>query len=274
MVVDALIGAATPARMTLARRAIAALPALLSRSPVAQATTQFTLSTLGRVGTHRLVMSMAMGAAAAVIVPIAAANLGPPDATPPATLLAIPAVLMTSLLLGLRIAYAIPAELAAAWTFRAAAGQSWSEHRRAARRLMIVLGVWVPIAATLPMYVALWGPGVAALHALVGVALGVLIADALLIDFDGVPCSMPFEPGRAQLESRWPWYLAGMNVAMIAIPAYEAELMRMSMPAGLLMVAAVLAGSAAIVRKWSAMRRPEPVTQDSPGPAPFGVLLR
>ena len=274
MVIDALIGAATPARMTLARRALAAVPALMSRSPVAQATSQFTLSTLGRVGTHRLVMSMAMGAAAAIIVPIVAANLGTPASTPPATLLAIPAVLMTFLLIGLRIAYAIPAELGAAWMFRAAAGQAWPEHRQAARRLMILLGVWVPAAATVPLYFAVWGAAIAALHAIVCLALGVLIADALLIDFDGVPCSVPFEPGHAQLESRWPWYLAGMNVAMIAIPAYEAELLRMAMPSGLIVLAVVLAVNIAIVRKWSAMRRPEPVTQESPGPASFDILLR
>jgi hypothetical protein len=95
-----------------------------------------------------------------------------------------------------------------------------------------------------------------------------------LIDFDGVPCSAPFEPGRAQLESRWPWYLAGMNIAMIGIPINEAELLIMGRPLGLLVIAAVFAVNTAIVRRWSDYRRPEPVTQESPGPASFSVLLR
>jgi len=274
LIVDALIGVAAPARRSLPGRGVAAIPALLSASPVAQATLQFTMTTIGRVGVHRLVMSMAVGAAMAIIVPLAAANLGPAGVSPAASVLAIPIVLMTAVLIGLRITYAMPAELGAAWLFRAAAGQEWAEHRIAARRLMLVAGVLLPIAITVPVFGSDWGVGTALLHSLVCAALGALITEGLLIDFDGVPCSAPFEPGRAQLESRWPWYLAGMNIAMLGIPINEAELLITGRPLGLLVIAGVFAVNTAIVRRWSEYRRPEPVTQESPGPASFRVLLR
>ncbi len=274
LIIDALVGAAAPARLTLPRRAAGAVPALLSASPVAQATVQFTLSTIGRVGVHRLVMSMAVGAAMAVVVPLAATSLSPLDDGPAATGLAIPIVLMTAILVGLRISYAMPAELGAAWLFRASAGRDWHQHRIAARRLMLAAGVALPTALTIPVFGADWGIGVALLHALVCVTLGVLIVEGLLIDFDGVPCSSPFEPGQARLESRWPWYLAGMSIAMIGIPLNEAELLITGRPLGLLILAAVFAINAVIVRRWSDYRRPDPVTQESPGPASFSVLLR
>ena len=112
------------------------------------------------------------------------------------------------------------------------------------------------------------------MHALVCLTLGALITEALLVDFDGVPCSSPFEPGRARLESRWPWYLAGVIVAMIGVPLNEAELLITGRPSGLLMLAVAFAVSTVIVRRWSAYRRPAPITQESPGPASFSVLLR
>ena len=269
----AVVGTAARARQSLPTRLAAHLPRLLSRDPVSRATIQFTMTTIGRAGLHRLVIAMAVGAAFAFIVPIVGANLGVRPPRPTMGLLAMPIVLMVFVLIGLRIALALPADLAANWLFRTSAGAMRREHRRGTRRFLWFAGIGVPLLVTLPVIGALWGPLVMILHAIVCASVGVLVVEIAIRRFEGVPCTIPFEPGKAKLQARWPMYFIGLINVTVTVPGIEAQLLRMGSIPGPLILGALMLMAAAAVSYWSSV---QPVVDESgmePEPERVGLVL-
>lgn len=256
LVASAMIGT-PPQRVSLTKVFAARLASLVAWTPVGRATAQFTLATLGRVGTPRLLIAGAVGTAVALCLPIVASYIGAGlPARPTGALLAVPVVLMSFVLTALRVTFSLPSELAAAWMFDATAGRDWAAHRRATRHLMWALGVAPPILLTLPVYWQTWGAGVALAHAGFCTAVGVLVTEALMAGLDGVPGTRAYVPGRAKLQSRWPWYLFGASTVMVSFPGNEAYFLQH--PYGLLGYAALLLWTALITRLVIERRLPAP----------------
>ena len=91
-VMAAVEGTVARQRRTLTTRLAAFVAVLLTRDPVSRATIQFVMSTVGRVGMHRLVLAMAVGVALAFVMPIVGSSLGTMPRRPTMSLLALPVV--------------------------------------------------------------------------------------------------------------------------------------------------------------------------------------
>ena len=248
---------------------------LLTRDPVSRATIQFAMTTMGRVGLHRLVLAMAIGVALACIVPIVGATLTIRSAHPNmGLLLAVPIVLMVFVLMGLRIALALPADLAANWMFRTSAGAMRREHRRGTRRFLWFAGIGLPLLVSLPPLGALWEARDLVLHAIVCIAIGVLVVEIAIRRFDGVPCTIPFEPGRAKLQARWPLYLIGLINVTLTVPAIEAEFLQENVILGPLIISALMLLAAAAVSYWSSIQPAENESGMEPEPERVGLMLQ
>jgi hypothetical protein len=127
-------------------------------------------------------------------------------------LLAVPLILVYWVGIGLRAAFFVPSELAAAWSFRCNAPMGstlfWSAVRASA------IGVLLPLALVCDAPLAfLVGVRAAAWHALLSAALAIVVAETIALTVDFVPFTRPYEPGHARLKTRWPLYLIGMYLA-------------------------------------------------------------
>jgi len=256
LIVSAMIGA-PPQRLSLTKLLAARLTSLVAWTPVGRATAQFTLATLGRVGTPRLLVSGAVGTAVALCLPIVASYIGAGlPARPTGPLLAVPIIVMSFVLTAMRVTFSLPAELPSAWMFDATAGRDWAAHRRATRHLLWAIGVAPPILLTLPLYWQAWGAGVAIAHAGFCIAVGALVTEGLMAGLDGVPGTRAYVPGRAKLQSRWPWYVFAAGNVMVSFPGNEAYFLRY--PYGLLGYTALLLWIALIARLVVERRLPAP----------------
>jgi hypothetical protein len=252
VVQDALVGAPVAARLGPVRRFAALVPRLLARDHITRATLQFGMATIGRMTLHRLVIAIALGIGAAFVVPVVSVNLNSDLPLPTPGMLSVSTLLMFCLLVALRVAVALPAELDAAWIF-AMAGETGSlRHRIAARRLLWITGVVPPTLLAFTIFWIVWGPNVAWPHALLSLAVGAVLVELLLAGLKGVPCAEPYMPGGARLQSRWPWYLLLLVSLNIYVPQAEAMLLRGS--SGTWILAGVLALDALIVRLWADRR--------------------
>jgi hypothetical protein len=242
----ALVGAAVAATRGPVRRLIALVPSLLARHHVARAGLQFVMATIGRTTLHRLVIAMALGIGTAFIVPVVSVNLGAPASYPTPGLLSVSTLLMLFLLVALRVAVALPAELSGTWLFAISGDESSRWYRIAVRRFFWAAGVVPPTMTSLVAFWIVWGPAVAWQHALLSVGVGIVLVEILVAGLSGVPCGRAYAPGGARLRSRWPWYLLLLVTLNIYIPQAEARLLRG--PSGVPILAAVLVALALAVR--------------------------
>lgn len=238
----------------------------VSRRPVARASTQFFFASLARVGRHRLALAVGAGVALALGAPVLVRwlpHLAAPPATPPIELLALPFEVMVFLLLGLRVAAALPADPAAGWLVGSVDPPA-PPMRSGLWRAMFALGV-VPITLlALPLYWQPWGWRLAVGHALVCLALGGLVTEVLLWRFKGLPCSRFWRPEHANLRMWWPAYLAGFLVITGGLPALERQSLGSPAALAALLGGLVLMGIA--VRLDHTFRRPpRPADTDEPG---------
>jgi hypothetical protein len=235
---------------------------VLSRQPAARASSQFLLAALGRVDGQRFVLALALGAAVAWTLPTVIHWLtllhDPPD-RPDGGLLQIPYAVMICVLLGLRVAAALPASLPAGWMLTLTDGPPGT-HRRVLRRTMIGLGVLPGLVVLLPVYWQLWGVGLAVTHAALVIGVGLLLVNLLLWGFDGMPCGSAWTPVNARLRLLWPVYLLAFGV--------YTQLWRFSVPLAhrpatiILLVVVLLAGVAGLLNYFG-RRSVEPARYDT-----------
>ncbi len=248
------------------RRAAAWVVTCLSRASVTRASVQFFVASLARSSRHRFIVAASIGLSVAAGIPVLFRwwpELATPSDAPPIALLALPLQTMVFLLVGLRIAAALPADLGAGWAI-ACIGPPTPPLRAGTSRTMFAAGV-VPITAVMaPIYWRAWGAPVALTHVIVCLALGAALTEALLWGFDALPCSQPWRSEHANLRIWWPAYLFGFLLITGGLPALEQG--AFSSP---LASAALVAGLAAIgltLRVTHRRRRVEPPEDlDEPG---------
>jgi putative ABC transport system permease protein len=199
--------------------AISIATTITGRDPDVRAVAQFFLTTLSRHHRHRLVMSSALGIAAAWGLP-GWVSLA---ASPPAPTLGLLSWAVTTplfLLIGLRVAALIPGDLRAAWIFDSRP-PAWRQARHAVERTMFGMAVLPIVTVFVAAYWWMWGAQVALVHAVFSLAMGALVAQALLWRFDGVPCARPWNPASLGVSTSWPVYLAILLTITPALPGLE-----------------------------------------------------
>jgi len=112
---------------------------------------------------------------------------------PSSEFLSVPFILAHSIIVGIRFAFEMPADLRANWIFRYWLDPGQQDARPIARRILLLFSLpWLAPAAFLST-LFFWGWTAALLHAAILIACTILLVEALLIRFRKIPftCSYP-----------------------------------------------------------------------------------
>lgn len=190
----------------LFRRALVRLAnRLVVRKPIERATFYFVVATIFRSVRHRLYLATYLG------VGIALALLGLGEIfvhshrsaflaslrRPDEALLSVPLILSFFMLSGMRMIFALPAELAANWVFRTTEHDDHKDHLNGVRKAMTLLGIAPLFVVLFPFYAVLWGLGAALLETAFGVLLALVLVELLLLNFNKIPFTCSHAPAKA-----------------------------------------------------------------------------
>ena len=197
----------------------------LPRKPQARAIRQFTIRTLARSRTHRMLLALYGGVGLALVVsgllPLVFIRGFTGFAQPSVPVLSAPFVLMFLLLVGMRACFALPIEPKANWAIRIAepaARRPALNGVRDAMLLAVVLPVTVVAAA---IAAALWGSWPALVHGVVSLAMGLLLIEALLVALRKLPFTCTYFPGLARVRMLWWAYLTAFTTFSFSTPLVE-----------------------------------------------------
>jgi hypothetical protein len=113
--------------------------------------------------------------------------------TPSVEYLSVPFILAYCVIVGIRFAFEMPADLRANWIFRFWLDPNQQDARATARRVLLMFSLpWLAPAAFLSV-LFFWGWTAALLHAAVLIACSIVLVEAMLIRFRKIPftCSYP-----------------------------------------------------------------------------------
>jgi hypothetical protein len=203
----------------------AALMRRACRHPVARGVFEFTIKSLVRRRSHRLLMAIYVGIACALIasaiVPIAIRDGLSGFATPGVELLSAPLVLQFLSLIGMRVAIAIPIEPKANWLFRLYESPERAAAMDGVRAAMMAVGVAPGAILALVTAGTLWGPWPAIVHTGICTLMGVLLVELLMIRLAKLPFTCTYFPGSSRFGTLWPLYLSGFITYSYTIAAGE-----------------------------------------------------
>jgi hypothetical protein len=218
---------------------------------------------------HRLLMAAYVGVGLALVLGSAAVILRYSAGGRP-----VPAVLSVQLVLsffvvsGMRFAFTVPAELNANWLFQAAEPSETARCRAGVRRAMLALAIYPVLLGLLPAHVLLWGWRVAGAHLAYGLVLSALLVELLLLNFDKIPFTCTYLPGKANVKGFWPVYLAAYW--MYAHYMAKVEYRLLDRPASFALVLSAIAALTVLLR-WLRLRQLGPdfrfLFEDLPDPA-------
>jgi hypothetical protein len=144
-------------------------------------------------------------------------------------------------LVGLRLSAVYPAALGANWIFRLTETPGSTDYAagiRSAALRTIVLPLLLLLAIP---YGVFWGPGPAAVHLLLGLAVALLTVEWLFQGFPKIPFTCTYQPGKANLRVTWPKHAAVFFLYCGVLPTIAARVetrpVELVVAAGLLLVA-------------------------------------
>ncbi len=190
--------------------------------PLERAAFHFCLATLFRSRRQKLIVTGAVALAVALAaVRIAAVVSAEPAGGTNGSVLAIPLILSFCLLLGVRYAAAVPAELPANWLFQLNAPLAGRPLWRGCRKFVFIVGVLPPLAL-LPLSAGPLGWGQAAcFHGMV-LLLGASLREVLFLRFDKIPFTCHRLPGAVNLKATWPLFWIGFSI-YVHLPVMAGE---------------------------------------------------
>jgi hypothetical protein len=199
--------------------------ATIVRNSTERATLQFTLKTMIRSRTHRMLIALYLGVALALVVsaflPLLV-RLGFAGLTVfSIPLLSAPLVVMFLGLAGMRAVFAIPVEPKAHWVIRLL---------EPPRRMAAINGVWdammlalvIPVCSVVLLTTAiLLGVWPAIVHTTVCLLLGWILAELLVITLSKLPFTCTYYPGLSRMRTMWPAYLIAFMNYCYSTPSLE-----------------------------------------------------
>lgn len=206
----ALEGHVAPRRGRRPRSLLDAIARVVCRGPVERAIFPFTIRTLMRSRSHRLLLALYLGLALALI----AVTVGPLAARfgyaafrePSVPVLAAPLVLLFFLLTGTNVMMAIPVEPKANWVFRLLEPANRVAALGGVRHALLV-AIVAPIAIVAGAGAAVWwGAWTGFVHALVCMLMGWALCEFLVLRSRKLPFTCTYFPGRSRARL-WPFYL-------------------------------------------------------------------
>jgi hypothetical protein len=214
----------------------------LIRNGNERAILQFTLRTLFRNRTHRMLLAGYVGAALALavsgLVPVVLRKGGAGLTEPGIALLSVPFVVMFLALVGMRVGFSIPVDPKANWVVRLlepANRTAAVNGARDAMMLAVVLPVTLLTALATSSLLDRW---IATVHTTLCLFLGWVLAEILAATLLKIPFTCTYYPGLSKIRSLWPAYLTAFSFYCYTMPALTLEI---ESPRGLAIVVAILA---------------------------------
>lgn len=213
-------GAASPSRIGALAAKFAEV--LVVRHPVEQAAFYFVVKTLARSRKHKLFLIGYAGLGFALVLEglIGVISARGFVFQPSPEMLSVPLVLSFFLLSGMRVVFAVPAELRANWVFRLAEG----DERRClagARKAMATLGIVPLFAAMALLFGTLWGWWPALVYLIFSLTLAWLLMEALLLNFRKIPFTCSYLPGKSNMTLRGVFYWVGFTLYAYSMARLE-----------------------------------------------------
>jgi hypothetical protein len=198
------------------------------RNPIERAAFEFTLRTLTRSRTHRMLMAMYVGVAIALVISgvvplLLRSGLGALS-TPDVTLLSAPLVITFLTLAGTRAVLAIPVEPKANWIIRLLEPADRGAALDGVRNALVALAAPAIVLAASSAAI-LWGAWPAIVHAVVCTIMAWLLAEIVLLRLDRLPFASTYFPGTGRLRTRWPLYLIAFTNYCFTTATVEPMLM-------------------------------------------------
>jgi hypothetical protein len=205
----------------------AALMRRACRHPVARGVFEFTIKSLVRSRSHRLLMAIYVGIAGALIasavVPIAVRDGLAGFGTPALELLSAPLVIQYLSLIGMRVAIAIPIEPKANWLFRLYESPDRAAAMDGVRVAMIAVGVVPGCVIALVTAGSLWGLWPAIVHTGICALMGILLVEILMIRLAKIPFTCTYFPGNSRIGTLWPLYISSFITYCYSVAVWEAR---------------------------------------------------
>jgi hypothetical protein len=202
----------------------------ICRHPVARGVLEFTLRSLARSRSHRLLMAMYIGVACALIAsaitPIAIKSGLTGFAAPSIEVLSAPLVIAFFSLVGMRVAIAIPIEPKANWLFRLYESSDRAAAMDGVRAAMLLVGVVPSALLAMATAAALWGVWPAVVHAGICTLMGLLLVEVLMMGLAKLPFTCTYFPGNSRIGTLWPLYLTGFVTYSYTVAAWEERFFR------------------------------------------------
>ena len=192
------------------RRKLAAL--ITGRDRIALATSDFVLTTLARSRVQQapIAIAAALGVAIISVAIVTREGALPELRAPRAVVLWIPIVIGYWVVIGLRASFVVPAELKAAWVFRAHSQVPSASYWSGVRAAMFAFAIGPALFVNLLVVLPLVGWRIAALHTVIVTLAIAITAQFVSLLVEGVPFTRAYPPGHAKLKTRWQFYLLGM----------------------------------------------------------------
>jgi hypothetical protein len=156
-------------------------------------------------------------------------------------LLSIPLVLTFFTLVGMRVVFAFPAQLAANWIFRLTEQNEKQPYLAGVHKAMLLLGVTPILMVTAPLSIWSWGWHRAGIHLIFDLLVSLLLMEVLLFRLDKIPFTCTYLPGRANLKVMLLPYVIAFTTYAYTMTSLELRLMRRPTLFVAFVIAAVLA---------------------------------
>jgi hypothetical protein len=226
--------------------------------PLAGAIRTFTIRTLFRSRTHRMMFAVYLGFAFAIVVSsalsVALRNHGAGLWQPGGTMMSMPLVAQFLLLVALRVVMTIPSEPKARWIFRASEPTDRAGAVSGARDAMMAVVVLPTTVLALLQGLVFWRPAAALSHAAFVFVMGRLLAELLTVRDGKLPFACTYLPGKSRIFTLWPVYLLLFFIYSVAFAEIDAALSRRPGKLVWFCVAATLAAQVVVFIRHRALR--------------------
>jgi len=241
------------------------------RRPLEQASFFFTAKTLVRSRKHWLYLAAYVGVGLALMLQalfgVFSRSGTPALEVPNASLLSVPLIISFFVLSGMRVVFAIPAELRANWVFQLSDADGRAECLAGVRKAMLVFGVLPLFAALAPVYAFLWGWPAAVFHTFFDIVLSMLLIELLLVKFYKIPFTCSYLPGKANITTLWFVYWLGFAIYAYSMASLESWILRQAVRMVLFYIVGCIAvGAAFFYRNRHLEEGFQLVFEDAPEP--------
>ena len=242
---------------------------------------QFSIRTLLRSRKHRLILAFYLGIGLALTILFVGilVNLqqrGVASANtlwrhPNAGMLVSSAIMMFFGVLGTRVGFAMPLDLAANWIFRVTPVGGVTECLQANRRALLVLAVAPVWTGSAVIFLWLWPWWPAAGHLAVLAILGIAVAEVTLAGFRKIPYTCSYLPGKSNLHLTF--WLCVLALGLLVDEGAVLELRALHHPGSYTTMIAIFLIAVALARWRSAVQTKSEALEFEDAPAPAIMVL-